>query len=53
MSEFQVYLRLSTRESRVKTVHALDAMDAVRFAESLVPRSTAKGVVELTPYVSV
>jgi len=51
MREFQVFLRLSAG-TELKRVRASDAFDAVKFAESLVPQSTARGVTKLTPWVS-
>jgi len=38
--------------SATRTVCAVDAFEAIKFAESLCFRSTAMGVVKLTPYVS-
>jgi hypothetical protein len=51
-SEYQIFLRLKRGRTMVKTVRAESAFAAIVFAESVVLRSTAQGVVMLSPYVS-
>jgi hypothetical protein len=49
--DFQVLLKVPNG-TRLKDVRAHDACDALVFAESLVPGSTTKGVVERNSRVS-